>query len=359
MLKVTNGILVAPIVAIVGAPAAGKTTLATSVPGTLLVSVEKPGAHIVTPTVDLTDPGAQSNPTNWVSDFWSVLGEIAASPSAPGGRGVLVDGVDGPVLNIVIDSLKPIETLFALDGLARQQASAKRPSDAPQALSDLGLNSHQCAGEMFNQMFKLLERIRMRGVQVVLLGHTARTKVKNLDGSDYETFTIDLAQGDAKWNRITPVSELLQRCDEVWEIGQPITAQEVERRIKGRMIRTSSGKPIMAGNRSVYCRPTGSRPYLKTRSPLPAVLVEDQADIWPALASRMAWWSARDLGALRAALRDLIAHVYTAHGRDGEIDAALAKVETLPHDVLLKSISVLQSRAEEVDKNLEAGGGAE
>ncbi len=358
-LAITPGIQVAPIITLCGAPATGKTSLATSVPGTLLLAIEKPGAHITCPTVDLTDPSEMTNPLNWYTTFTEALTQLSRCPSAPNGRGIMVDGVDGPVLNLVIDSLKPLETVMAMYGLQRSRMAAKKPADAPETLSDLGFKSHEGVGEMFVELFRVLDTIRMRGVQIILIAHTARTKVKNLDGSDYETFTLDLAQGDAKWNRITPTSELLQRCDEVWEILQPITVEQIERRVKGRYMRVSTGKPVMAGDRSVLCRPTGARPYLKTRSPLPSEVIENQENIWPALAKRIMWWSGGDLDAQRAALKDMIVYVYTAQERVSEIPAALERVNGLSFVDVQRSLSVMQSRAEQVNADAKSEGGGE
>lgn len=353
-----HGILTAPVIGLAGVPGAGKTTLATSPEGSLLLACELPGSHIDVPTIDLySNTGMWMNASFWWENFVLTLAAICSWQRHPSGRGLVTpDGYH--VQNLVVDSLKPIETQAAACKLLRLQAehrdNPKSKGAPPSSLEEAGgFKAYDGIGEIMDGVMTMLHAIRMKGVQVIVICHLARTTHKSLDAdAKYETFTLDLQQGDGKYNRVTTMQSLLQRVDEMWEVTQPITVEEIQKRVGNRTFKVA-GRPVMAGDRIVLTRPSAVRPYLKTRSPFGENAVAE----WPELRAKLAWWNRNDDAVMRKNLVELLTYVYENDETKtpNDLAVAVAKVPSLDFGTLMRSQSSLQKRADAIDAMKAAG----
>lgn len=172
---------------------------------------------------------------------------------------------------LVIDSLDVLEALLQKE-VCRRRTAENSKGEKFESVEDFGYGrGYQLVADEFRLVLRKLDKIRARGMSVVLIGHSTVKTFKNPEGPDYDRYFLrmhDKVAGAAK-----------EWCDVVGFIRFDEGARK-EKGDRERVRGFSTGQRLVALHRSAAWD-------AKTRLPLPNEITLENKNPWTPFATAM------------------------------------------------------------------------
>lgn len=245
---------------IYGPEGTGKTTLACDAPDSILMDIENGSAHLDVPRY-LFHPEDENS--GHVPRSYE---EICAGVDA-------LATIDHPYRNLVIDTADRVEAMlweFILRRDGQRVSRKKEGTGTLDSIEDYGYGKgYQFALDEWRTFVAKLDRLRtVRGMGIILVGHTAVKTWKNPEGPDFDRYMMrihDKAAGFLKeWADVVGFFSLEMVADQATDRrGRPI----------GRPKGLSTGRRVLHVERTAAFD-------AKTRIPLPDEIEVSETDPW-------------------------------------------------------------------------------
>lgn len=239
-----------------------------------------------------------------------------------------VASADHGYKTLVVDSLDVLESLLQKEVCRRRTAESTK-GEKFESVEDFGYGrGYQLVVDEFRLVLRKLDRIRARGLSVVLIGHSMVKTFKNPEGPDYDRYFLrmhDKVAGAAK-----------EWCDVVGFLRFEEGARKGDRdRVRG----FSTGQRLVALHRSAAWD-------AKTRLPLPNEMTLENKNPWAPFAAAMRALSedtdADIVKAIDVELRRIGDDVPRPDGTTASADSIREKCKSANRSQLLRILQVLR-----------------
>ena len=129
-----------------------------------------------------------------------------------------------PYQTIVLDSLSALEQVVSDHVCTRDF----KGDFGERGFGGYG-RGYKMVAQEFDMILKMLEQLWLRGLTIILIGHSHVTTFKNPEGPDFDRYTVNLR--DAFWAKVK------EWADEVWFMKSGVSIDASERKATGDYVR--------------------------------------------------------------------------------------------------------------------------